>query len=196
MLQMDVWSRMTASTLWKTAVHATTEENSSKKRGSARTSLSPFGLPTGQNTTRKRAERKGLPSRITTRIAARVALQRCPILRAGNTLYHEPRDVAKCSSGRQTSLFALTFTYHGCPLFTPLFTLFTYFHAPFHPVFSALSRDSPLLTRCSYTCCSPDVFDLPWHTRNREPANNGGKTAMKLKGSLEGLKKSTRLGRR
>lgn len=43
-------------------------------------SLSLYGVPDGQ---RKRAERFALPIRILTDDGARVALQRCPILRAG-----------------------------------------------------------------------------------------------------------------
>jgi len=48
-------------------------------------SLSLYGLPTGQD--KKRAERRALPNRTTTCVAARVALQRCPILRAGKGYY-------------------------------------------------------------------------------------------------------------
>ena len=43
-------------------------------------SLSLYGVPDGQ---KKRAERFALPIRILTDDGARVALQRCPILRVG-----------------------------------------------------------------------------------------------------------------
>ena len=29
------------------------------------------------------------------------------------------------------------------------------------------------------SCCSPDVLDIRWHTRNREPATNGGRANVK-----------------
>jgi len=71
MPQMNVWLRMTASTM---------ERKGAKTQRVYRVS----GYQLGR---RKKAEHQALPSRITTRVGARVALQRCSIFRAGRDKY-------------------------------------------------------------------------------------------------------------
>ena len=57
-------------------------------------------------TQKKRAEHLALPSRTTTRVAARGALPRCPILRAGKEDYtiNDPNRAQKPSEGKPPSL--------------------------------------------------------------------------------------------